>query len=183
MSREQSRAEYRPRPLHQRHCPAPMSPATEYISWTPSQPVLASPARKILIPVLGGVGSCPHVGKTSPTVPRPRYSTFRSIPACLSMTDSFSDQPTPHEPKGGSVCPCIVPQGSGGQLHLLRTTGSSCGPCHVTSLSQLQYKLVPPESLKHKLSHPTTTTTTNSIALFSWSRAILPSFLQTSKPF
>lgn len=166
---------YSPRPLQQRHCPAPMSPATGHISYTPSRPLLASPTHKILIPVLGGIGSCPQAGKTSPTVPRPRFSTFRSIPAWLSITDSLGEPANPARTKGWRRLPLHRPTRIRGSTTL--AAGAHVG--HVMLHHSRSYKL--PESLKHHLSHPTIT---NTVALFSCSRAILPSFLKlkTSKP-
>lgn len=131
------------------------------ISSTPSQPPLACPTYTILIPLWA-------ISDHAPVQPR-QTRHLQRFPAPEESIPGSSPPSVPHKrtyparSKGGAVCPCIVPQGSrviyvcAGDYH-----GSSGGPGQVTSLQSCELLV----SLKHRPSHPTTSTSTNnSVAL------------------
>lgn len=146
--------------------------ATVYISFTPSQPLLASPTHTILIPVLGGIRSCPQGGQDISNSSPPPLAGPLSQPR---TNQGWSRLPLHRSTRfRGSTTRSSLP------------TVGAVGGAHVGlvmlhhSRSYTYCLQQAPQSLKHKLSHPTITHNTTLLSFLD-QRAIVPAFLQTSK--
>lgn len=143
---------------------------TGYIS-TPSQTPLACPTYTTLIPLWAVSDHAPRQRHLQPS-PAPQEAHFRSIPAC---GPSWTDQPRTIQ---GWSAPASSHKVPGSSTYSRLQTGAHVGLARLHHSQSCEL----PVSLKHRLSYPTTTTTTYRLplAVFFGSRTTAPALLQTA---